>query len=54
MTCREIVWESGLGLQTVYDSIRTGDLPHVKVGRRQIVSRVNYQAWLASFGKTAA
>jgi excisionase family DNA binding protein len=54
LTCREIAFESGLGLETIYDAIRRGELPHMKIGRRQIVSRINYQIWLASFGKSAA
>jgi excisionase family DNA binding protein len=54
MTPREIAFESGLGLLTVYDAIRRGRLPHEKIGRRQIVSRVNYQTWLAGFGSSAA
>ena len=53
LTCREVAAESGLGLQTVYDAIHRGELPHIKIGRRQIVSRPNYEAWLAGLGKTA-
>jgi excisionase family DNA binding protein len=54
LTCREIAFESGLGLQTVYKAIRRGELPHIKIGKRQIVSRSNYQIWLAGLGKSAA
>jgi excisionase family DNA binding protein len=54
MTPREIAFESGLGLMTIYDAIHRGKLPHERIGRRHIVSRVNYQNWLAGLGKTAA
>jgi excisionase family DNA binding protein len=51
LTCREIAFESGLGLETIYDAIRRGELPYVKIGKRQIVSRVNYHLWLSNFGR---
>ena len=53
MTCREVASESGLGLQTIYESIRQGELPYRMVGRWHIVSRIAYQNWLAAFGMPA-
>jgi hypothetical protein len=50
MTCREIAYESGLALETVYAAIRAGEIPYRKVGPRHIVSRIAYQNWLAGFG----
>lgn len=54
MTCREVAYESGLGLETIYDAVRRGELPYRKIGRRQIISRTAYQNWLAAFGRSAA
>jgi hypothetical protein len=54
MTCREIAYESGLALETVYSAIRAGEIPYRKVGPRHIVSRIAYQHWLANFGQRAA
>ena len=54
MTPREISFESGLGLETVYDEIQKRRLACMKVGNRHIVSRVAYNRWLATMGGQAA
>jgi hypothetical protein len=54
MTPREIAFESGLGLRSVYDEICKGRLRHMKVGPRRIISRIAYNEWLAGLGRNAA
>ncbi len=42
----------GLGRNTVYDAVNRGQIPHRRIGRRLIFSRVAVMEWLA--GKTPA
>ena len=54
LTAREVSYESGLGLQSVYEAMRRGKLAHIRIGRRRIVSRINYERWLAGFGRSVS
>jgi hypothetical protein len=54
MTAREVAFESGLGLETIYEEIRKRRLACVKVGNRHVVSRANYERWLDALGTYAA
>lgn len=40
--------KAGLGRTTIYAEIKAGVLPAVKVGRRTLIRRVDFVAWIAS------
>jgi len=43
----DIAKATGLGLNLVYRLLRAGEIPHVKAGDRYLVSRGNFEKWLA-------
>lgn len=43
----DIAREAGVGLNLVYQLLRTGEIPHVKAGDRYLVSRENFEKWLS-------
>jgi excisionase family DNA binding protein len=45
-TIAEVVAASGLGRTTIYELIKSGDLPRLKVGTRTLVRRVDLEALL--------
>lgn len=48
----DIAKETGLGLNLIYRLLRAGDISHVKAGDRYLVSRPNYEKWLAGKNQT--
>lgn len=41
----EIATVLGVGLNSVYEGLRNGEIPSLRVGRRWIVSRRRFMAW---------
>lgn len=54
LTAREVAYESGLGLTTIYEEIHRGRLLCAMVGNRHVVSRINYERWLEHLGRSNA
>jgi excisionase family DNA binding protein len=54
LTPREIARATGIGILTIYDLLKSGELPSKKVGKRFYGSRMGYEQWLAGFGQPAA
>lgn len=42
----EVAHITGLSRDLLYDQMRTGELPYVKVGRRRIITRQDLEAFL--------
>jgi excisionase family DNA binding protein len=38
----------GIARNSVYDALRSGKIPHVRVGRRFLIPKTAVKAWLAS------
>ena len=47
-TIDEVVAASGLGRTTIYELIKRGELPRVKVGSRTLIRRQDFDALLES------
>lgn len=41
----EIAAVMGIGINSVYEGLRSGEIPSLRVGRRWIVSRRRFMAW---------
>jgi excisionase family DNA binding protein len=39
--------DTHLHINTIYQLIKDGKLPHIKLGRRYLISRVEYEKWLS-------
>ncbi len=39
---------------TVYQMLKDGKIPAMRVGKRWLISRTRYEQWEASFGETEA
>jgi len=50
----DIAQETGLGLNLVYRLLRAGKIPHVKAGDRYLISRENFEKWLAGESQAPA
>ena len=50
LTPEEIAATTGLHINTVYQYIKTGVIPSVKLTRRYLVSRIEFEKWLAGNG----
>ncbi len=48
LSVRETADHLGVGRNTVYDLIRAGDLPHMRIGRTIRVPRQQLAAWIAA------
>ena len=46
MTVREAAELLGMGKNATYEAIHTGKIPHIKIGRRIIISRVKFMEML--------
>ena len=47
MTPEQIAAETSLHINTVYSYIKSGRIPHVKLSRRYLVSRVEFEKFLS-------
>ena len=41
----------GISRTTVYDQLRRGTIPHVRMGRRFIIPKAAVETWFASMGQ---
>jgi len=48
MSVADFIAATGLSRGTVYDGIRRGEIPSVRVGRRILIPHVAFQRWLES------
>ena len=46
----EIAVDLGVSVNTVYEYLRQGTIPHVKLGKLYIVPRTAYDKWLETAG----
>lgn len=53
LTPGEVAERLGIGERTVWGQIGSGVLPSVKVGRRRMVPRAEFEAWLVEVGASA-
>lgn len=49
----EMLGLTGLSRNALYDGVKRGEIPHLRVGRRIIFPRSAVDAWLASAGSRA-
>jgi len=47
MTPEEIALDSKIHINTIYFYLKNGVIPHVKLQRRYLVSRLEYEKWLS-------
>jgi len=47
LTPEWIAADTSLHINTIYQLIKDGKLPHIKLGRRYLISRIEYEKWLA-------
>jgi excisionase family DNA binding protein len=47
LTPEQIAAETSLHVNTVYALLKKNEIPHVKLCRRYLVSRVEFEKWLA-------
>ena len=47
MTPEQVDADAGLHINTIYKLIRENKLPHIKLTRRYLISRTEYEKWLA-------
>ena len=47
MSVEQVSRETGLHPNTVYRLIKTGQMPHIKLARRYLISRVEFEKWLS-------
>jgi excisionase family DNA binding protein len=41
----DVAAEAGICRRTVYNLLRSGELPHVKAGDKYLISRRNFEKW---------
>ncbi len=46
----EIAAVMGIGINSVYEGLRTGEIPSLRVGRRWIVNRRRFMTWFEGAG----
>lgn len=47
LTPEEVAAQTSLHVNTVYRLMKEGKLPHIKLARRYLISRVEFEKWLA-------
>ena len=47
LTPEQIADETSLHVNTIYSLLKKGEIPHVKLSRRYLVSRIEFEKWLA-------
>ena len=47
MTPEQVAADTGLHINTIYRLIKEDKLPHIKLTRRYLISRIEYEKWLA-------
>ena len=47
MTPEQIATETSLHINTIYTYIKSGKIPHIKLARRYLVSRTEFEKWLS-------
>lgn len=47
MSVEQVAEQTGLHPNTIYRLIKTGQLPHIKLCRKYIISRAEFEKWLA-------
>jgi len=47
LTPEQIAADTSLHINTIYQLIKDGKLPHIKLGRRYLISRAEYEKWLS-------
>lgn len=50
---RELAAELNLSTNIVYRGLRTGQIPHIRIGKRFVLPRAAIQHWLESAGAVA-
>jgi excisionase family DNA binding protein len=50
ITVAEMARELGVGQRKVYEMLRGGQIPHIRIGARYIVSRAAFYLWLSTLG----
>jgi excisionase family DNA binding protein len=45
---KEVADILGLSTDTVYEMVRCGSLPHIRIGRRILIPRVMLEKWLST------
>lgn len=52
-TVEQVAGILGMGRSTAYDAVRRGEIPHLRVGRRVLVSRAMLDRWLGESDEVA-
>ena len=47
LTVEEFAHAVGIGRNLAYDSVKSGEVPHIRVGRRILIPRVAVERWLS-------
>jgi len=47
LTPEQCAAETSLHVNTIYRLIKEGSLPHIKLARRYLISRVEFEKWLS-------
>lgn len=53
VTPDELAEELGISRGKVYENLRAGLIPHVRLGRRFVIPRIAVDRWLADCGPSA-
>ena len=54
ITVPEISERLGICEETIYDMLRSHDIPNIRHGHRFIISRAAYERWEATIGETVS
>ena len=46
ITVKEAAQRLGIGINQAYEACERGDLPNIRLGKRWIIPRVAFEAWL--------
>lgn len=47
LTPEQFAKETSLHINTIYKLLKDGKLPHIKLARRYLISRIQAEAWLS-------
>lgn len=47
ITVKEAARRLGIGINQAYEACERGDLPNIRIGKRWLIPRVAFEAWLA-------
>jgi excisionase family DNA binding protein len=54
LTPQDLAKATGIGLVSIYEILRAGELPVLRIGKRFYVPEIAYRNWLAGLGRPAA